>query len=71
MSGLIEFKCPECGAPISFDSEAQSLKCPYCDSEFPLRGFVVPDNKEDQVHMSAYADKVFNKWQDSYGNNRR
>lgn len=33
MSGLIEFKCPECGAPISFDSEAQSLKCPYCDSE--------------------------------------
>ena len=31
----------------------------------------VPDSKEDQVHMSAYADKVFNKWQDSYGNNRR
>ena len=79
------FLCPNCGREFSlFQSRAVACKacpqasqncpnvsCPYCDSEFPLRGFVVPDNKEDQVHMSAYADKVFNHWQDCYGNNRR
>ena len=42
---------------------------PPGEPELPL--CIVPDSKEDQVHMSAYADKVFNKWQDSYGNNRR
>ena len=47
------------------------MRCPFCDKEYPISGFVVPESKEDQVHMSQYADKVFNKWQDSFGNNRR
>ena len=79
------FLCPNCGHEFSlFQSRAVACKacpkanqncpyvrCPYCDSEYPIKGFIVPDSKEDQVHMSANADKVFNKWQDSYGNNRR
>ncbi|MGI6239122.1 MAG: hypothetical protein ACOYI5_05785 [Christensenellales bacterium] len=35
MAGM-EFKCPSCGGAIAFDSAAQQLKCPYCDSEFEI-----------------------------------
>ena len=34
MATLLEYKCPCCGGALSFDSEAQKMKCPYCDTEF-------------------------------------
>lgn len=34
MSELLEFKCPCCGGAIEFNADAQTMKCPYCDSEF-------------------------------------
>lgn len=33
---ILEYKCPCCGGAISFDSTAQKMKCPYCDSEFDV-----------------------------------
>ncbi len=36
MSELIEYKCPNCGGSIEFDSDTQKPKCPFCDSEFEL-----------------------------------
>ena len=33
---LLEYKCPACGGALSFDSGAQNLKCPYCDTEFSV-----------------------------------
>ena len=36
MQNLQEYKCPCCGGAIAFDSTAQKLKCPYCDTEFEL-----------------------------------
>ncbi len=36
MSSLLEYKCPCCGGAISFDSAAQKMKCPYCDTEFEV-----------------------------------
>ncbi len=76
------FLCPTCGKEFSlFQSRAVACKycpkanqncpnvrCPYCDSEFPLSGFIVPD-KQDVVHMNNYADNVFNNFGDTY--NRR
>ncbi len=44
MSDLQEYKCPNCGGSLSFDTEAQTLKCPYCDSEFDISMF---DGSED------------------------
>ena len=32
MSELFEYKCPNCGGALRFDSTVQQLKCPYCDS---------------------------------------
>lgn len=34
MSELNEYKCPCCGGAITFDSNLQMMKCPYCDTEF-------------------------------------
>ena len=31
---LVQHKCPNCNASVSFDSNTQTVKCPYCDSEF-------------------------------------
>ncbi len=36
MSELLEYKCPNCGGSVEFDSELQKLQCPYCDAEFEV-----------------------------------
>lgn len=36
MAVLQEFECPACGGGLSFDSDIQQLKCPYCDTEFSV-----------------------------------
>lgn len=33
---LREYKCPNCGGILVFDSSTQNLKCPYCHSEFDV-----------------------------------
>ena len=29
-----EYKCPNCGGAVKFDSSIQKMKCPFCDTEF-------------------------------------
>ena len=31
-----EYKCPNCGGTVKFDSSSQNLKCPFCDTEFAI-----------------------------------
>jgi len=31
-----EYKCPNCGGAVKFDSSSQNLKCPFCDAEFGI-----------------------------------
>jgi len=31
-----EYKCPNCGGAVKFDSSSQKMKCPYCDAEFEI-----------------------------------
>lgn len=31
---VTNYKCPNCGGPLHFDSDAQLVKCDYCDSQF-------------------------------------
>ncbi|AGI47281.1 hypothetical protein TALC_00271 [Thermoplasmatales archaeon BRNA1] len=78
------FKCPVCGKEFSLfqsravackycpkaSSRCEYVRCPYCDSELPIAGFITPDNnKVDQRIMNDYSDEVFNRWADTY--NRR
>jgi len=32
-----EYKCPNCGGAVKFDSSSQKMKCPYCDTEFEIK----------------------------------
>lgn len=36
MSVVVEYKCPNCGAALSFDSSAQEMHCEYCDTDFDV-----------------------------------
>ncbi|MBE5940212.1 MAG: hypothetical protein E7266_07425 [Lachnospiraceae bacterium] len=33
---VLEYKCPNCGATLKFDAEAQKMSCEYCDSAFEM-----------------------------------
>ncbi|MCR5208347.1 MAG: hypothetical protein K6C14_07735 [Eubacterium sp.] len=33
---LLQYKCPNCGGTVEFDSNTQKMKCPFCDSEFDV-----------------------------------
>lgn len=36
MNTLQQYKCPCCDGAISFDSDSQNMKCPYCGTEFDI-----------------------------------
>ena len=60
MPTLQEYKCPCCGGAIAFDSTAQKMKCPFCDTEFDmetLEGYdsALKDEKADDLHWNTDA----------------
>ncbi|SKB96849.1 replication restart DNA helicase PriA [Lachnospiraceae bacterium] len=48
MSDVVNFKCPACGAPISYKGESGGLACDYCGSSFDM----------EQVKAAEAAEKV-------------
>lgn len=70
MSDLMEYKCPNCGGAIGFDSSSQNLKCPYCDTEFEidsLKGYDedLKDVEEKEIEWDAYDENSGNgDWQE-------
>lgn len=36
MADIRDFKCPSCGGAIHWDSTAQKMKCPFCETEFDI-----------------------------------
>lgn len=55
MARLQEYKCPCCGGAISFDSDIQKMKCPYCDTEYEvetLRSYDDDLNSEGEESLS-------------------
>lgn len=45
MAVLQEYKCVCCGGSIAFDSSAQKMKCPYCDTEFEMADLLSYDEE--------------------------
>ena len=37
MAEMIQYKCPNCGAGVSFSGSEQKMRCPYCESEFTMK----------------------------------
>lgn len=48
MAVLQEYKCPCCGGAITFDTEVQKMKCPYCDTEFEMETLAAYDSELSQ-----------------------
>ena len=49
-----EYKCPNCGGAVKFDSGTQSMKCPFCDTEFEIAAL-----EEFQKEISVKADNNY------------
>ena len=66
MSQLQEYKCPCCGGAIAFDSTAQKMVCPYCDTEFEMETLasydeVLNSEQEDNLEWETEAGS---EWDD-------
>ncbi len=60
MPTLIEYKCPCCGGAITFDSDIQKMKCPYCSTEYEVETLKQYDEElkndtEDEMNWESSA----------------
>ena len=70
MPTTLEYKCPSCGGAIEFNSSAQKMKCPYCDSEFEID--VIKALYEDDMNTApdnmTWDTTAGSDWQDGEAN---
>lgn len=53
MANNIEYKCPCCGAPLSFDAKTQNIVCDYCNTELDIND------------VKSYNEELFNSKPDN------
>lgn len=73
MAILQEYKCPCCGGAIAFDSAAQKMKCPYCDTEFEMETLQAYDDalQEEQPDQMDWNMADRQEWQEDEANGLR
>ena len=66
MQNLQEYKCPCCGGAIAFDSAAQKMKCPYCDTEFEMEALQSYDEalQEETPDDMEWETSAGGEWQE-------
>lgn len=66
MATLLEYKCPNCGGALSFDSDTQKMNCPYCDSQLEVAALRELDEvlKEQQEDRMEWETKPQTQWQE-------
>lgn len=66
METVLEYKCPSCGGAISFDANAQKMKCPYCDTEFEVDALKELDEalKQVQADNLNWESQAGSQWQE-------
>ena len=47
MADTVSYKCPNCGATISYNALSQSLKCDHCDTEYDIKTLEDFNNEEN------------------------
>jgi predicted RNA-binding Zn-ribbon protein involved in translation (DUF1610 family) len=63
-----EYKCPNCGGAVKFDSGIQKMKCPFCDAEFEMAA--VADYQKQMAqpekdHFDLDTSNAGTKWNES------
>ena len=75
MGSIKEYKCPNCGGAIEFDSHSQKVKCPYCDTEFDINIFEELSALEEQTMVSSdepiWETDAGSQWQESEESNMK
>ena len=68
-----EFKCPNCGGEINYDSDSGKLKCPYCDSEFEVEALKEYDDilKNETNSQLNWDPNVGQEWTEEEENGLR
>ena len=66
MATLLEYKCPNCGGALEFDSGTQKMNCPYCDSELEMDALLELDKdlQEPQEDNISWDDQPKAQWND-------
>jgi DNA-directed RNA polymerase subunit RPC12/RpoP len=73
MAAINEYKCPFCGGAVTFDSDLQKMRCPYCDAEFEIEQMETePDGAEvnttdSHIQETGYGWEITSatQWQDT------
>ncbi len=60
MAQIQEYKCPNCGGALAFDSTLQKMKCPYCDTEFEMEAL-----RQFDLRLDKPEDTM--QWEESAG----
>lgn len=72
MNTLQEYKCPCCGGAIAFDSAAQKMKCPYCDTQYDMETLAGYDAElQNGSADDMQWEMAGNQWQDGEENGLR
>ena len=53
---VVNYKCPNCGGPLHFDSKSQKLVCDHCGSSFSPDTFKEkesPTQTDTEIHATA------------------
>lgn len=73
MSELLEYKCPNCGGALEFDSSSQKMVCPFCDSEFEVEALKSLDEATNitatEDKMDSWSTAINNTWQEGEADN--
>ncbi|MBP3293637.1 MAG: hypothetical protein J6N32_07775, partial [Clostridia bacterium] len=66
MAALQEYKCPCCGGAIEFDSNAQKMVCPYCDTEYEMETLASYDEalNNQQDDSMEWETEAGSEWDD-------
>ena len=61
----VNYECPNCGAPLTFNAAEQLFTCDFCLSKF-TRDAVLKANSEEQKREEQAADEAFNAQMNEY-----
>ncbi len=60
MSNTLEYKCPNCGGRLEFESSTQKMTCPFCDSEIDVEALKSFDEKLNRDNSQTEANFQLN-----------
>ena len=72
MAEVLDFKCPNCGASLQFDSTLQEMKCEYCGSELNVESVksyneILNGESEDKTEWKTEPQAKFDESDGDFG----